>query len=266
MAETIPALPEPNIATPAAAATQETCTTVTTTTTEQVSTNELASSIGQFSPIQTDSEFQEVGHHHHHHRASPGKVSPTTLSASDYIPHGHHQKRVTEVIESTLALSTEIVLSKDEDEDDEAGVQPGGLIGASAIAAGNDGEDVDGEGNENDVGLNDADLDLDFDMDANDELQNDYQMIRCGGGGTTSGAGGAGGNESFGVVSSRKKSVFINEGLVSDEPSDRRSLFKANSAETSGKKRNSNGKNEAPSSSNNQRRPSTLQRLFKLKL
>lgn len=245
----------------------ETCTTVTTTTTEQLSTNELSyidtpsllsqvttgnglvgSGIGIGVAIGVVGDDTTTMQQQRGNISSPveadvgvagvvgGKVSPTALSA-DYTPPN---RRVTEVIESTLALSTEIVMSKDEND------------------CGDEGDDEDA--NENDE-EDAADLDIELDLGTIETTgadTNDDQMIRI----TEYNSS----NTASSSVS-RKKSVFINENaLISNEPcgnNARPSLFKANSIDTS-KKRNSNGKNET--SGSNQRRPSTLQRLFKLKL
>lgn len=197
----------------------ETCTTVTTTTTEQVSTNGYVDpplldkrtlDLPMVSSINVDQAV--VG--------TPGGISQT--STPDYIPH----RRVTEIIESTLALSTEIVMSKN-DEGEEGGD-----------------EEDENELDEDDAGDLDIELDLGVIETANNpDDHNEYQTIKLSG--SDSGA-------------ARKKSVFINEGFCVSGTAERR-LFKANSVEGAKKRAN---KSDASS----QRRQSTFQRLFKLKL
>lgn len=250
---------------PLPTAQHETCTTVTTTTTEQVSTTSVGATntgvvgadvtttsgaeilllqsrgnspisstglvVGGGDPAIVDLSHVGVS------SSSPGKMSPTSAA--------HHRITEEEVVESTLALSTEIVMSKNDDGDEADDID----------------DDAADENDEDDA----ADLDLELDFDTIDAVATDpnaadgdheYQMIRVASSGVTSGS-------MSGI--SRKKSVFINE-MVVDVGADRRSLYKANSAEAA-KKRNSNGKNDPAASSNNQqRRQSTLQRLFKLKL
>lgn len=199
----------------------ETCThtTVTTTTTEQVDAPIAATTASNSELTDLQAATSEIDH--------PGV---------GYVPH----RRVTEVIESTLALSTEIVMSK---------------TGDDGESRANEG-DVEDE-NELDDDLDDADLDLDLDAIAVDKstgiLSHSAAIAAAAAATTSRGAD----DETFVPTETRKKSVFINE----TRDIRKVTLFRANSAETA--KRRAAGGAKA---GDKNRRQSTFQRLFKLKL